>query len=131
MKRSFQQFFDDLTRKAHVYPPLELYTELDFETVCQAWQAFAQEDPVAPFGIYIHLPFCERKCSSAIAIPLISGERSAYTRYVTPYCVKWHTWPSSKGAVCRHGLLGAERLTMSGSAYYKAFLKDFRTLFVR
>ena len=118
MKRSFQQFFDDLTRKAHVYPPLELYTELDFETVCQAWQAFAQEDPVAPFGIYIHLPFCERKCSFCYCDTIISGERSAHTRYVDALLREMALLgPHLKGRYVDTVYLGAARPPMSGSAY--------------
>ena len=63
MPTSFQTRYDQLTSRAHVYPPLELYSELSLRQVLDAWTRFAASSVQHKFGLYVHLPFCERKCS--------------------------------------------------------------------
>ena len=73
MRRSFKQSFHQLTGKAHVYPPMELYRPVSFDSVLAAWSDFSASDSSSPFGIYVHLPFCARKCSFCYCDTVISA----------------------------------------------------------
>ena len=129
MNRSFQQFFHDLTGKAHVYPPLELYKALEFDTVRQAWRHFAEDDTAAPLGIYVHLPFCERKCSFCYCDTIISGERTAH-----PLCRCFIARDGTAGAMSnrtfrRHGVFGEAHPPMSENLSLRTVLAGLRQHF--
>ena len=82
MKTSFQKAFHQLTGKAHVYPPMDLYTPLSLATVQDAWRSLVESSASAPLGVYIHLPFCARKCSFCYCDTLISGQAQRHEAYV-------------------------------------------------
>ncbi len=82
MKRSFKQFFEQLQGKAHVYPPVELYDPLKFSFVSDKWREYSLSESKAPFGIYIHLPFCMKKCSFCYCDTIISGKTEEWDAYI-------------------------------------------------
>jgi oxygen-independent coproporphyrinogen III oxidase len=82
MNKSFSTFFEQLTNKAHVYPPLELYRPIAFADVQNQWKAFCASDSHHKFGIYIHIPFCQRKCSFCYCDTIISSEEEKFTPYM-------------------------------------------------
>jgi oxygen-independent coproporphyrinogen-3 oxidase len=61
---------------------MELYRPISFDSVLAAWSDFSASDSSSPFGIYVHLPFCARKCSFCYCDTVISAEQEKHSRYV-------------------------------------------------
>lgn len=78
----FEAVFQRVARRAHAYPPPELYQELKQEQVVGAWRDLAGSGTAAPVGVYVHLPFCERKCSFCYCDTIITQDPNRVSRYM-------------------------------------------------
>ena len=72
-RSSFESYFQGVARRAHAYPPPELYAPVDLNTVQQAWSDLAASQSTSPVGVYVHLPFCERNFGSDGCLSEIEG----------------------------------------------------------
>lgn len=82
MRETFRNHFKRVATRGHAYPPMELYTPVPFEAVRSAWAAFVREDKTRKLGIYVHLPFCERKCAFCYCDTIITDDDARVQRYL-------------------------------------------------
>jgi len=82
VRQRFGEHLRNVAGKEHVYPPMELYQPIDDEVVHAAWSAFAAEEPQHRLGLYLHVPFCEKKCSFCYCDTIITQETDQVTTYV-------------------------------------------------
>ena len=82
MSRSFSQIYDQISNRAHVYPPMELYQPISFAEVQRHWTSFTTSPSHYKFGLYVHLPFCQRKCSFCYCDTIISSELERFDLYL-------------------------------------------------
>ena len=59
--QTFDRYFQSVARRGHAYPQPELYAPIEKSTVANAWKDLSASPSAAPVGVYVHLPFCERK----------------------------------------------------------------------
>ena len=120
MPTSFQTRYDQLTSRA-VYPPLELYTELSLRQVLDAWTRFAASPVQHKFGLYVHLPFCERKCSFCYCDTVISSGLSALIAIFGRWAPSWSCSRRCWAAVgwIRCTLVAAPLPTLAPSAWMR------------
>jgi coproporphyrinogen III oxidase-like Fe-S oxidoreductase len=81
--KRFGEFLRQVAGKEHVYPPMELYAPIDGAAVQTAWQAFAADAQARRLGIYVHVPFCEKKCSFCYCDTVITRDADQIATYVT------------------------------------------------
>ena len=86
--KRFEQYFQAVARRGHAYPPPELYTPVDVDVVRSAWRDLAGAKSPAPVGLYVHLPFCERKCSFCYCDTIITQETSRVEAYLRALSVE-------------------------------------------
>jgi coproporphyrinogen III oxidase-like Fe-S oxidoreductase len=79
---NFDAYLRNVQSKEHVYPPLELYQPIGPDQVLQAWGDLAAKQPSHPLGIYVHLPFCERKCTFCYCDTIITDDEGTHQAYV-------------------------------------------------
>ena len=80
--KAFEQYFQAVARRGHAYPPPELYAPIDAKAVGQAWRDLAAAKSAAPVGLYVHLPFCERKCSFCYCDTIITDDTARVDAYL-------------------------------------------------
>ena len=78
----FSDFYQNITRRAHVYPPLELYEPVSKELILEGWSEFAKSPSHHTLGLYIHIPFCFKKCSFCYCDTRISSQLEDFDSYL-------------------------------------------------
>ena len=86
--KSFEQYFQAVARRGHAYPPPELYAPVGVDIVREAWRDLASAKSAAPVGIYVHLPFCERKCSFCYCDTIITKDSTRVEAYLRALSVE-------------------------------------------
>ena len=61
------------------YPPFSAW---DSAQVPALHKALAQPAPAAPLGLYVHLPFCQKKCDYCYYLPYIAQPAAVVDRYL-------------------------------------------------
>lgn len=61
------------------YPPFSAW---DSAQVCTLHDALAQPAPAAPLGLYLHLPFCQKKCDYCYYLSYIAQPAEVVDRYL-------------------------------------------------
>ncbi len=83
---TFREVFERMARRAHAYPPPELYEEVSFDEIEGSWRHFAEKDAHAPLGVYVHVPFCSRKCAFCYCDTVITDDARRMSAYVDALC---------------------------------------------
>lgn len=81
-RESFDSYFQRVARRGHAYPPPELYTPIGMEQLASAWADLAAQQPAAPVGVYVHLPFCERKCTFCYCDTIVGADEQRMAQYL-------------------------------------------------
>lgn len=66
---------------ANIFPPQELASLLPIETAVDSWRKCLRGRAPDCFGIYVHIPFCQAKCTYCFC-----GSWQAQTREIENYC---------------------------------------------
>ncbi|MGB0640248.1 MAG: coproporphyrinogen-III oxidase family protein [Myxococcota bacterium] len=82
MSQRFSEHLRNINNKAHAFPPFELYKPLELERIKAAWSDFASRDADKPFGVYVHIPFCERKCTFCYCDTIITDDADRVAQYL-------------------------------------------------
>lgn len=128
--RDFDAYFQQAARKAHAYPPPEMYRPLSFSEVRDAWDGFAREDAGHPFGLYVHLPFCERKCSFCYCDTVITKDQDRVDAYLSALSLEAELFSQTLGSTpCRTVYLGGGTPTWIGPERLDALLSHLRRCF--
>jgi len=80
---SFESYFERTARKAHAYPPPDMFRPVSLDKVVEAWSRFAAQSAGRPLGIYAHVPFCERKCSFCYCDTIITKKQDQVDAYLS------------------------------------------------
>ena len=80
--QTFDRYFQSVARRGHAYPPPELYAPIEKSTVANAWKDLSASASAAPVGVYVHLPFCERKCSFCYCDTIITKDSDRVDAYL-------------------------------------------------
>ena len=78
----FSELYQNITRRAHVYPPPELYESITLDHILDCWKDFCLSPKHHTLGIYIHIPFCFKKCSFCYCDTKISNNTSDFDDYL-------------------------------------------------
>ncbi len=130
MRQRFSDFVRQVSGKEHVYPPMELYAPLSEQVVTDAWTAFSAGEQTRRLGIYVHVPYCEKKCSFCYCDTIITQDSDQVDLYVKGLRAELLRMATTLRGVPVHTVyFGGGTPTVLPIALLRGLLEDIRTHF--